>query len=91
MDVSPTKKKIVIKVKPHVISVGQKKPSNGGKGIETPIPAVNLRRPLWKKCLDVIKEDIHLKKVETVALVKDEPSWEEYLRFRELANQGKKE
>lgn len=89
MDVSP-KKKIVIKVKPHVISVGAKKPSNGGKGVETPIDPVNLRKPLWKKCVEVIKEDLHFRKSETDALLNDEPSWEEYLKFRELARQGKK-
>ena len=84
------KKKIVIKVKPHTITVGAKKPSNGGKGVETPIDPVNLRTPLWKKCIEVIKEDLHIKKVETDALLHDEPSWEEYLKFRELARQGKK-
>lgn len=79
------KKKIVIKVKPHTIQVGAKKPSNGGKGTETPIEPVNFRKSLFRRCIEVVKEDLHIKKVETDALTRDEPSWEEYLRFRELA------
>lgn len=85
------KKKIVIKVKPHTISVGAKKPNNGGSGVESPIAPVNLRKSLFRRCLEVVKEDLHIRKVETDAILRDEPSWEEYLKFREMAMKGKKE
>ena len=90
MDITPKKKKVVIKVKPHTIHVGEKKPSNGGKGTETPVPVTSLKKPLWKRCVEVIKEDLHFRKVETDALLHDDPSWEEYLRFKEMAMKGKK-
>ncbi len=96
MDVTPKKKKIIIKVKPHTVSVGPKKPENGGKGVETPVDynSTKNKRGLWeflKKCGTIVKEDFSFKKKEADALIHDDPSWEEYLRFRELAMKGKKE
>jgi hypothetical protein len=91
VDILPKKKKVVITVKPHTINVGPKKPNNGGQGTETPIAPVNLRKPLWKKCIEIVKEDLRIKKIETDAIMRDDPSWEEYLKFRELAMKGKKE
>jgi hypothetical protein len=79
------KKKVVIKVKPHVVSVGGKKPSNGGKGVENPIEPVNLKRGFLSRCVSVIKEDMQVNILRTKAIVKDpEPGWEEYMRFLEL-------
>lgn len=84
------KKKVVVKVRPHVVQVGAKKLPDNGHPPE-PIPQQpTLRRSLFRKCIDIVKEDLHLKRVETGAILKDEPNWEEYLRFRELANAGKK-
>ena len=91
VDILPKKKPIKIVVKPHTINVGTKKPNNGGQGTETPIPAVNLRKSLFSRCVEVIKEDLHIKRVESDAIMRDDPSWEEYLKFRELAMKGKKE
>lgn len=85
------KKKVVVKVRPHTISVGPKRPDNGGQGTEKPIPITSLKKPLWKRVIEEILEDVHLKKVEVRAILKDpNEKWEEYLRFQELANAGKK-
>jgi len=84
VDILPKKKQIKIVVKPHTINVGEKKPNNGGQGTETPVEPAHYRKSLFKRCLDVIKEDLTRKKRESEAIMKDEPSWEEYLRFREM-------
>jgi len=92
VDILPKKKKVVITVKPHTIHVGgEKKPNNGGQGTETPLPITSLKKPLWKRCLEVIREDITRKKIETGAILKDpNQKWEEYLRFIELTKGEKK-
>ena len=84
------KKKVIIKVKPHTILVGAKKPDNGSPPDTSP-PIPTLRKSLFSRCVDVIKEDLHRKKIETGAVLKDpNEKWEEYLKFCELAERGKK-
>lgn len=80
------KKKVIIKVKPHVVSVGGKKPNNGGQGTEIPILVVSLRKGFLSRCIDVIRDDLHRKRIETTAIAKDPTKeWEDYKRFLEMA------
>jgi hypothetical protein len=80
------KKTVKVVVKKHTVTIGNKpSPNNGGKAVETPIPVVQSRKGILGRCLEVIRDDLRRKKIETTALVKD-PSkdWEEYKRFLEL-------
>ena len=84
------KKKIVIKVKPHTVSVGAKKqPENGGKGVEAPVEPAQLvkkRRGLFSRCIEVVKDDIRTKIFRTKAVVQEPVGdWDAYLHFLELS------
>jgi hypothetical protein len=53
--------------------------------------AVPPRRSFIGKCMDIIREDWRMKKVEREALMRMTPEgWEDYKRFCELARGGRR-
>jgi hypothetical protein len=94
VDILP-KKKVTVVVKRHTVNVGTKKPNNGHPPEGTPPQPILKKKGLLKflkTCGTIVKEDLHLKRVESDALFKNpDEKWEAYLKFLEMAEGGRKE
>jgi hypothetical protein len=82
----PPTKKINVVVRKHVVKVPTGKPTNGGSGVENPVPVQNLRKGFFSRCVDIVKSDIQTKILRTEATLQEpDVSFEDYVRFLEMA------